>query len=824
MAGGPAAEAPPGYPARWEADAVLSDGGTVHIRPIRPGDRQGIVDLHDRLSDETIYLRFFSPIPRLSDALLDRFTQVDYVDRLALVAELGDRLVAVARYDRIAGRDEAEVAFVVEDAHQGRGLGTLMLEHLAAAAKHAGIRRFVADTLPNNQRMLHVFLDAGFGAERRFSEGVVRVVFPIEPTPESVRAMHEREHRAAARSVARLLSPRTVALVGASRRPGTVGHAVFRHILGSGFTGTVYPVHDRADSVGGVRAYRSVADIPDPVDLAVVMVPAPAVEEVVEQCAAAGVGGLVIISSGFGETGADGAAAERRIVLTAHRHGMRVIGPNCMGVANTDPGTMLNATLAPRVPGPGPVGLMAQAGALGIAILAEAASRGLGISTFVSAGNKADVSGNDLLHYWEEDPATRVILLYLESFGNPRTFNRIVRRISRTKPVVVVKGGRTAAGVRAVHHHTGAVPAPEAPVDALFHQAGVIRVDSLDQLLDVAQALAMQPLPEGRRVGIVGNAGGPGVLAADACEGAGLEVPDLSDATRALLAPLVVGDTVDNPVNLDPDAPPGDYERAIGAVLDDPGVDAVLVHFAPPIMLEGRQATDRIEAVAGAIAAAAAQVARPSPKPVVANFLAMRGTTPALGRGAGGVPSFAFPESAAHALSKMADLGEWRRRPEGTFPELPDIDRQAAADLAVRALVAGGGWLDQEGAATLLASYGVGVSSAAVTDTRIDVVQDPSFGPLISLLVGPAAGGAGRPVLRIAPLTDSDADEMVAAAGGSPPAGLDDVLLRVGQLAADRPEVAEASISVAPGPGASDVRLRMASVDPHPELSLRRLR
>ena len=849
------AQLPPGYPARWEADVVLADGGTIHVRPVRPDDRTAIAELHDRLSDETVYLRFFSPIPHLPNALLERFTVVDYVDRLALVAELGDQIVAVARYDRLPGREEAEVAFVVEDAHQGRGVGMLLLEHLAGAAKEAGIRRFVAETLPGNNRMLGVFYDAGFGAERRFDSGVVRVSFAIEPTEESVRAMHERERRASARSVARLLAPTTVAVIGAGRRPGSLGHAVFRHLLACGFAGTVHPVHHEAAHVGGVKAYRTVTDVPDPVDLAVVVVPAAQVETVVEQCARKRVGGLVIISAGFAETGADGAALERRIVLTAHRHGMRVIGPNCMGVANTSPGVRLNATLAPTVPGPGPAGLMAQAGALGIAILEEASRRGLGLSTFVSAGNKADISGNDMLHYWEEDPATRVILLYLESFGNPRTFSRLARRISRRKPIVVVKAGRTAAGSRAVSAHTGALASPEGPVDALFRQTGVIRVDSLEQLLDVAQALALQPLPAGRRVAIVGNAGGPGVLAADACEGVGLDVPELAPATVEALSELAVG-TATNPVNLDASAPPGHYEAALGAVLADPGVDAALALFVPPFLVEtaGSAEEERVRDVAAAIARAGAQHGRPRPKPVLANFLAIRGNPDALrGPDGRGIPSYGFPEAAALALSHMASLAEWRARPEGTLPEVAGVDRMAAASVVAAALNEHpeGTGLAGEPARALLAAYGValapdgdagaadapGVAAGARGAPPLMVAVDhhPSFGPVITVSVAGGPGDAERRASRVLPLTDVDAAELISSPpvcdvvtrdAASAPGGLEELMTRLARLSEDVAELVAARLTVAPGPPAivTDALLRVAPAEPRPELALRRLR
>jgi len=572
------------YPTQWESDVVLADGGTVRVRPIRGDDMDALTGLYDRLSDETLYLRFFSPVPRPTAVQLERLTEVDYDSRMTLVALLGDKMVAVARYDRV-GADEAEVAFVVQDDQQGRGLGTLLLEHLAVVARTKGITTFSADTLPNNMKMLNVFADAGWLAERRFVDGTVRVRFPIEPTVSSIAAIREREHQAESASTTRLLAPASIAVIGASREKGTIGHELFRNLLAYEFQGPVYPVNPATTSVAGVRAYASVLDVPDAVDLAVVVVPAAAVPAVVEQCARKHVHGLVIISAGFAEVGSDGQASERAIVATARRNGMRIIGPNCLGVVNTAAGVRMNATFAPVVPVGGPVGFCSQSGGLGIELMSRASELGIGISQFVSVGNKADVSGNDLLQHWETDPDTSVILFYLESFGNPRKFARLARRVAREKAIVAVKSGRTQAGSRAASSHTAALATPDVAVDALFRQAGVIRVDTLEQLLDTAEVLAHQPLPPGRRVAILGNAGGPGILAADACAGAGLEVPELSAASQEQLRAFVARDaSVGNPIDLVAAATPEQYERALRIVLADPGIDALLALFVPPLV------------------------------------------------------------------------------------------------------------------------------------------------------------------------------------------------------------------------------------------------
>ncbi|HET6665622.1 MAG TPA: GNAT family N-acetyltransferase, partial [Acidimicrobiales bacterium] len=566
-------------PVHWDSDVVLVDGGTVHVRPIRPDDGSALVAFHERLSPDTVYSRFFSPKPRLSAAEVEHFTHVDHDARVAFVAELGDRIIGVARYDRTAREREAEVAFVVADEHQGRGIGTVLLEHLASAAREQGITRFVAETLPHNRRMLEVFQAAGFDEKARYADGVVHVELAIEPTDKARAAMEAREHRAEARSVARLLTPRSVAVIGASRKPATVGHQVLRNLLAGGFVGPVYPVNPWAPHVASVKAYPTVLDVPDAVDLAVVAVPAAAVLDVIKQCGRKGVAGLVVLTAGFDEVEGQG-EAQAALRDRAHHHGMRLVGPNCIGVANTAVG--LNATFSPYAPKPGRIGMQSQSGALGIAVLERSARIGLGVSSFVSVGNKADVSGNDLLQYWEDDPGTDVVLLYLESFGNPRKFSRIARRVSRRKPIVAVKSGRSTAGVRAASSHTAAMASADVAVDALFRQAGVIRVDTLDELFDMALVLGSGPLPDGRAVAIVGNSGGPGILATDACDGAGLTVPELTPETQALLRQVVdPNGAVANPIDLIASATPEIYDQALRLTLADERVDAALVICTP---------------------------------------------------------------------------------------------------------------------------------------------------------------------------------------------------------------------------------------------------
>ncbi|MBB6396555.1 acyl-CoA synthetase (NDP forming)/RimJ/RimL family protein N-acetyltransferase [Actinomadura coerulea] len=808
------------YPDQWEADVVLSDGGTAHLRPIRPEDADLLRAFHARLSPESIYYRFFSPRPQLSDREVEHFTTVDHDRRAALIATIAGEMVAVVRYDLLTDRREtAEVAFLVEDAHQGRGLGAVLLEHIAAAARERGVRRFVASVLPDNRRMTRVFREAGYRAEQRFEEGVIELVLDLEPTDTSLEVMTAREHRAEARSIQRLLFPRSVAVIGASRAEHSVGQTVLRNLLAGDFSGPVYPVHPTAVAVAGVRAYASVLEIPDDVDLAVVAVRADAVHEVVEECAGKGVRGLVVVSSGFGEVGEEGRAAQEQLVRLARAYGMRVVGPNCLGIANTDTDVRLNATLAPTMPGRGPVGFFSQSGALGIAILQRTAARGLGLSTFVSAGNRADVSGNDLMQYWEEDPATRAVLLYLESLGNPRKFARLARRLGRRKPIVAVKSGRSTQGVP-IGHAARALTLPDHAVSALFEQAGVIRVDDLAELFDVAQVLAYQPLPAGDRIAIIDNSNSLGLLAQDEAVALGLQVRPRID--------------------LGPRADADDYEAALAGALDDDTVDAVVALFTPPtIGGYDVRVPERI-----------LRLAAEGRKPIVATYLGTEGmpadlrvTGPDGMAAEGSVPSYTAPEDAVRALAYVIRYARWRRRPPGRMPVFEDVDRGRAREL-VAAWLGDGGPVDvaPEQAAELLACYGIRLAGGADgVATRIVVREDPSFGALVSFgIADETAELLDDRAYRLSPLADAEAAEMIRAIRTAPLllghrgadpvdlGALEELLLRASRLGYDLPEVGRLELSpVMVGPSGVAVRAVTLTLErplgPRPELEPRRL-
>lgn len=663
---------------------LLRDGGTAHIRAIGPDDAQLLVDFYGRVSDESKYYRFFSPMPRLSDRDVARFTQVDHKDRVAFILLLGGEMIAVGRYD-VVEPGEAEVAFLVEDRHQGRGIGQLLLEHLAQAGRENGVERFTAEVLPDNQKMIHTFRDAGYKVASEYEDGVMILEFPIDPTDTAIGLMAGREHRAEAASIEKFFTPRSVAVIGASRRQDTIGQALVRNLVMGNFNGRVYAVNQSSDAVSGLPAYPSVNDIPNDVDLAIVAVPADVVEDVVLDCAAKGVHGLVVISSGFAETGEEGRQRQRRLVGLARSYGLRLIGPNCLGIINTDPTKSLNASLSSLMPPRGRAGFFCQSGALGSAILEKVNNRGLGLSTFVSAGNRADVSGNDLLQYWEEDDTTEVVLLYLESIGNPRKFSRIARRVSLRKPIIAVRSGRTTQGVP-MGHAVRQIAAPPQAVDAMFRQAGVIQVDTLEEMFDVAQLLAHQPLPRGRRVAVVGNSDALGLLAADAAAAVGL--------------------VVNKSVALGADATAEDFEDALDDAIDDPDVDSVVAVYIPPLNVSG-------EDVANVLAAVGEQ----SDKPLVSSFLGAEGV-PELLRvpdvagntaGRGSVPSYPAVEAAVRALARVVGYAVWLRTPDGPPLDVPEVDPGAAKRLVGEVLAQHpeGADLDQDQLTDLLAAYGI---------------------------------------------------------------------------------------------------------------------
>jgi acetate---CoA ligase (ADP-forming) len=847
-------------------DVVLQDGSTLRLRSTADDDSAALVEFFDHLSPGSLFMRFHGTVS-VRPRLVAPFLVSDGTESLSLVGERDGSVVALGTYIRLRDPSRAEVAFAVADDMQRKGVGSRLLERLAVHARAEGIERFVALVLPQNTAMLRVFGDTGFEVSRRLVDGVYEVEFELTASPEVLERIAARDHSAVTASLQPFFKPSTVAVIGASARRGSIGGELFRNVIAGDFAGAAYPVNPKGDAVGGVQGYASIADVPAEVDLAVICVPGELVLDAARAALRAGIRALCVISAGFAETGAEGAERQDELLTLVRGHGARLIGPNCLGVASN--AVSLNATFARRAFPPGRIAFSSQSGALGLALLEQADARGLGVSAFVSIGNKADVSSNDLLEYWGDDPDSDLVLLYLESFGNPRTFARVAGRVARSKPILAMRSGTSQAGARAAASHTAALAGSDAVVDALFREAGVLRARSLEELLDTAAVLTALPAPAGNRVAVVTNAGGLGILCADACEAAGLVLPRLTAESERGLAEVLPGEaSVVNPIDLLGSANASTYERALPVMLADPNVDAVIALFVPPVV-------ESAEAVAGVLARAA----RDSAKPLLTVVMS-----------ADGVPQggFSYPESAARALGLAARRAEWLRRPAGSVPEL-DVDARRA-----RALVeaAGEGWLEPEVAHALLRAYGIPLveerraenpddavvaavelglpvvvktaeagahkteTGGVVLDIRTEddvrraaeriggpvvvqqyvtegvellagLVQDPVFGPLVAF--GPGGTMAeliGDAGFALAPLTDVDAEELlsrgkvgrlVAGWRGAPPASQEaiaDVLHRLSRLALDLPEVAELDLNpVLAGPAgciAVDARIRIA--------------
>jgi len=685
---------------------ILRDGSTATVRLSTPKDAEALTDLFQRLSPESRRHRFLTsdaPSPELIRSFCDSSHPEKQLTLVISRMTAGrEEIVATGSYIGRTNKS-AEVAFTVEDRFQGKGIGTHLLERLALLAAKAGITRFWAVTQLDNRGMMDVFHNSGFPTKETLDGGTVEIDFSVLPTEQSVASSELRDRVVTAASLRWFFKPNGVAVIGASREPSSIGYRILEALMRNRFQGPVYPVNPKATVVASMRAYSSISKLPEPVDLAVIAVPKEAVFGVVDECADNGVKVVVVITAGFAEAGESGRDLQKKLVDKVRGYGMRMVGPNCMGVLNTEESVRLNASFSPIFPPPGRIAMSSQSGALGLAILELATERGLGVSTFVSVGNKADVSGNDLLQYWEIDDKTNVILLYLESFGNPRRFARIARRVARVKPIIAVKAGRTSAGRRAAGSHTAALAANDVAVDALFRQTGVIRADTLDEMFDIASVLDNQPLIKGRRVAIITNAGGPGILCTDACEAGGLSVPELAEQTKAELRkflPPAAG--YSNPVDMIASAKADSYQQTIETLLPSQEVDALIVIYIP---------IDRndSEAIAEAIrrGVSRARAAGGKDKPVLACLMTNTGSRPLI-TGSETIPSYRFPESAARVLSKTVAYAEWRSKPLAMVPGFSDIQKDSAQRVVAHAIeTRGEGWLLTEESRAVLSAYGI---------------------------------------------------------------------------------------------------------------------
>lgn len=724
------------YPAHWEADVLLRDGATARLRPVSPDDADALQKMHEGQSQDSIYFRYFTYKSQLSAKELERFTVVDYVDRVAFVILLGDELMGIGRYDRLGDATEAEVAFNIADAHQGRGLSSIFMEHLAAAAKENGIRTFTAEVLPENRRMLAVFQAAGFETSRSFEDGVVVVEFPIDPTARVRAVMESREHRAEAQSVAELLRPESIAVIGASRQWGSVGFALLENIIEGGYTGPVYGINKDALEIAGMISRAALSEVPQDIDLAVIAVPYDQIPSVVQDCAEHGVKGLVIVTEGF--KGEEGLAEQRRLVQVARRHGMRVIGPASAGIINTDPDVSLNASVSPTMPRHGSVGLFSQSAPIGAMLFTAAQQRGIGISSMINAGNRADVSGNDAMQYLEDDPNTSAVGLYLESFGNPRKFSRIVRRLARKKPVVVSRshgmGRRIPPG-----HSTRTTEAPRGTVPSMLRQAGAIETDSYTELIDILQVLACQPVPAGPRLTVIGNAPAINRLTVENARSAGLEIVDVQD-----VAILDAEHSVEQAIET--------LTKVIQESIDAGQTDSIIVLVQPSMY----QSDGDARMIAQAISHAGGDTA----VSIMASFTAVleRNFSPTTIIGEGklrdqliaesddqtksprqyGLPLFSSAERAVAVLSELVRYRAWRDAEQGIAVEYEDIDRYKAEQLVTEWTEEASGTelvkLSRAQTDELLSCYGIGVLPSRrfqSTDQALDYAQE--FGYPVAL-------------------------------------------------------------------------------------------
>lgn len=874
---------------------MLPDGRWVSLGPLGPEHWAGVMALWRRLQAKARQ-RFLHFEGTTEDALGSPMPPRALGPGLVALAtsDHGEFVVGLGRFQR-QSQDEARFWVFVDPAWQGVGLGTMLVRQVAQQARQTGVAALVGDVDLDNPAMLGLLANVGLEYRRQPQGAGIRARLAVRETPEYLASLLADRQQAARSTLAPLMDPGSIAVVGASNDPTSIGGLLWSNLASSGYAGQLYPVNPRHAHVQGATAYPDLPSCPGPPDLAVVCVPAPLVPEVVSQAGKAGVKAVCVISAGFAETGAKGRDDQEDLVATAHRSGLRLVGPNCMGLLRGDPQRRFNATFSPIFPPPGRVSFVSQSGALGLAALALLDAPSLGINGFVSVGNAADVTPTDVILYWDQDPGTDVIVAYLESVPDPRAFARVARHVARHKPIVAVKAGRSGAGQRAAASHTAALATSDAAVDALFHQVGAIRADTLEELFDVATILGTQPVPPGRRVAVLTNGGGPGILVADACQAAGLLVPELSVATQEQLARLLpAGAAVSNPVDMVATCTADHYGQSLAILAGAEEIDALIVIFIPPFLT-------RAEDVSHELVAAADKAGRT--KPIVASFMSAQGAPAELSEA--GIPSFVYPERAARALGRVATWAERRDLPPGNLvvPSGTDGPRGRSVVDAALADQPTGGWLDSDAALELLGAYGiptvasrrvasaqeaaqaakemkrpvvvklaapvhkselggvrVGLESpeeaaeavreiqsalaargaahhggdflvqeqAEGVEMLVGVTHDPAFGPLVAVgLGGTLVEALADVALRMTPLTDLDADDMVrslkayrmlAGFRGSPPAdveGLKDVLYRVSAMVEDLAELDQLDLNPLfvrqAGVAVADVRIKVSS-------------
>jgi acyl-CoA synthetase (NDP forming)/GNAT superfamily N-acetyltransferase len=693
--------------------ALLADGSTVQIRAAAAGDFAAVKAMHEAMSPDNAYLRFFSLSGTAAEREARRVTREPGQDHAVLLALHGADVVGVASYEVVqsSGGKTAEVAFAVADTMHHRGIAMLLLEHLVSLARARRIESFIAETLSENISMLHVFSDAGLPARSARAEGVVTITIPL-PADDTGKQLEDyldtvalRERSANVVSLRPVFDPKSVAVIGASRRQGTVGRSVLDNIRTCGYQGQLYAVNPNASQISGVPCFPDVASLPETPELALLAVPPPAVPDVAEACGACGVRGLVVFTTGIGT------AESADLLAICRRHGMRLIGPNCFGIAV--PGIGLDATFAAAHPAAGTAGLVMQSGGIGFAMVGHLSRLGIGISSFASVGNKLDVSSNDMLMWWEQDGQTKLAVLYIESFGNPRKFARTARRVGARMPVLTVHAGRSEAGQQAAASHTAAIATPLVSREALFEQAGIIATPGFGELVEATALLAAQPPPLGRSVAIVSNVGGAGVLTADACTDLGLAVHHPRGQLKRKLQALVPGGgAVAGPVDTTATVSRDDFRQVLELIAADEDVDALIALVLP---------TGATGDLVAAIQEAAVE-RRQRPITLTAVVLNQTETVRLLDAKNGKVPAYGYPEAAAGALARAARYGEWRSAPHTPVPGFGDVDA-AGARAVIRGFLAhapDGGWLPPADVTALLRLYGIPL----VSETRARAEDD----------------------------------------------------------------------------------------------------
>jgi acyl-CoA synthetase (NDP forming)/RimJ/RimL family protein N-acetyltransferase len=760
----------------YHEHVFLKNGQGLFLIPATEKDKERVTSFMSRLSQESLRMRFMASISHVSEKIIKDLCCGNFKDTGCLLAteteNADSKVVGLANYISMGNNRTAEVAFIVEDSYQGLGISTLLLERLAGIAAANGIIEFEAEVLPDNQQMINVFKSSGFELHKVWDSDTIHIEFPVDGASSLWKRTALRERIAVANSLVPLLKPRTIAVVGAEKDPSTIGNMIFKNILNGKFTGTVYPINNEATSVNGVKAYSSFGDIKENINLAIIAIPTEEVIDAARESIKAGAKAIVVVSTGFAEAGAEGKQRQKELVELVRANGVRLLGPSCLGLMNTNPEINLNASLLPELTPMGKIGLFAHSAALGLVILNYAQSLGLSFTSFISAGNRADVSGNDFLQYWEEDPNTQIAILYLETFGNPRRFVRIARSMSYKKPILCVKSARSSAGRKTIEEKSGSITAGLLEVEALFHQTGVILAPTLEELFDTAIVLEHQPLPAGNKVGIIANSAGMATIFADACEMNNLDLQE-----NAL-------------INLGAFASPEKYEAAVFGLLINENIDALFIGFAS---VGNDTSKDIATAIKKAVKSAEESLGKE--KPVLLCLMGAAGTISMIDEHQSSIyskkfPAFRFPESAVRALSRIVNYVEYKRNPPGKIVWYPDIKSESARDIVSKIIAESPNSenlidVNNNDVKNILSLFGIKVAEAKYENkiiTSIEIKSDPLFGPIIVMDIP-----GHKKFVRITPLTDRDLEETLALTKLEKNSGLKQVLGRLSQMIEELP-------------------------------------